>query len=226
MSFSDDEEMNEIVYIDNTSDDDSYDEQMGHENAIYDNYDNFIENFTSESNQQFIKNVWGFMLSDEVFPINFMTYTNLIHKPMCNSNLIYIGFNRFCPHINLIQKYGDNYKALVPYTGISIFRKKNSISYYDVYETLHNRKNRDKILKCCPHCHCYIKSIEHRGNNIYDIRFKNNEEYEEREREYNRMLKRMAENKDPYASDDIINFEKLSLNTQFQWDNKTTYKFV
>ena len=42
------------------SDDDSYDEQMGHENAIYDNYDNFIENFTSESNQQFIKNVINF----------------------------------------------------------------------------------------------------------------------------------------------------------------------
>ena len=225
MSFNGDEDYNEVIYIDDDNSESSGDE----ENINLQNneqYDYFVENFMNRDNQEFIKNIWGFIIKENDFPLDFINYTNIIHSPMCNQNLIFIGFNRHCPHINLINKNGDKYDVMSPYTGISIFRKENYVTYHDIYDTIHNRKICNNILKSCPQCHCYIDKIIDKGNNIYELKFKNNDEYEEREMEYNRMLKRIIDNKDPYASEELIYFEKLSLNTEFQWDINTKYKFL
>ena len=215
----------EIIYIE---DDESYEETE--EEQEYDrqnfNYSEFINNFMTETNQNFIKQIWGFLIPQEKFPISLNDYNRIIHTEVTNSNLIYIGFNRFCPHTELIKKHGERFKVMTPYTGVSIFRHNRNITYYDIYDTLHNEYIRNNVLKCCNHCHHFIHSIQPLENNTFYIWFKNNLEYSQIENQYNYMLNRIIQNKDPFATEEIINFEKLSISQGFEWDINTKYNFV
>ena len=191
----------------------------------------FIENFGSEYNQEIIKKLWGFVLKDSDFPISIERYQEIINSDFCNSNLIFIKFNRFCPHIKLIEKKNNGgYNIKSPMVGTSIYNHNRNISYLDIFEKINSKYNRKKIFNICEHCCITIKELINNGNNIYEIRFNEETNYIENMEKYNNMLNKIVIDKDPFRDEIEENmynlFKVFHIKEEFKFDSEAKYSFT
>ena len=144
----------------------------------------------------------------------------------CFINMIFIFFNKFCPHIKLIDIINDKYTIQTPLAGRTAFNKSKNISHLDVYYMIHSKYYRENVFKCCEHCHQTINRVINHGNNIYELKFNENIDHDEYERSYNYMLNRIVNDKNPYDDEIDIDMEVLTIREPFNYDINTKYCFT
>lgn len=188
-----------------------------------------ISNFGSSNTQNMIKYIWGYLFDESDYPLSYNTFTLTINKEVCQSNLIYIKYNRFCKHDDHITEVDGKIKVKSPMIGMVVKNMNNrNVTYLDICHTIY----KTHCLPGFPHC-CYqtIKSINSCGNNIFTVRFNEMDEYDIYKERYNSILGKIMRGDNPFTDDDdddICDIEKGLCNIYiepFKYNKSEIYDF-
>ena len=157
-------------------------------------------NFGSDNTQSMIKYIWVYLFEESDYPLSYDKFSLAINKEVCQSDLIYIKYNRFCKHELHITEIDGKIKVKSPMIGIVVHNKHNrNVSYLDICHTIYKTHCR----KGFPHC-CYqtIKSINSCGNNIFQVSFNEMDEYDIYKERYNSMMGKIMRGNNPFIEED------------------------
>ena len=205
----------------------SREEVIDYDNRFVEN--SFISNFNTELNQSILKKLWGFFLKDSDFPLSYERYDELINSDFCDSNLIFVQFQQFCPHNYLITSNKKNtYDIKLPMVGKSIHNINRNISYLDIFETINNDYYKYNVFRPCNCCCQTIKELIYMGNNIYDVRFNEETDYYFYKQHYYTQLTCIIQGEDPLKKEyDFSNMmDAINDIAPFKFDSEAKYCFT